>query len=51
MMTINQAIYHAFSTACKLTVVQSFETVFLNFRPITPFVKGQSKLVVVEEGR
>ena len=35
MMKIDQAIYHAFSTAFKLTVAQLFETVSLNFRTIT----------------
>ena len=37
-MKIDPAIYHAFSTACKLTVAQSFETVFLNFCALTPLL-------------
>ena len=39
VMTINQVIYRAFSTACKFTVAQSFETVILNFRTITPLLR------------
>ena len=36
---IDQAIYRAFSTACKLSVARLFETVFLNFRAVTSLLR------------
>ena len=50
-MTIDQAIYSAFSTAWKLTAAQLFGIVYLEFLRYNSFVEGLSKLVVVEEGR
>ena len=38
VMTIDQTIYRAFSTSCKLSVAQLFQIVFLNFRAITPLL-------------